>query len=405
MKKFIAAVAVLITLLLVSCGSSSGTSVQTSNSKSMVDSLSGTYVGRNGSALTLFPDGTSEYYYMIYSSMDTDKGAGNWSYKDGTLTWMYNDKPVTATINEQSALSFTLEQTDGWIREQFIKASDSTENKSVDQYREILRGTLKRPEMDNFDVSLNKICTVSGLSIPLPFYWNKYDDDYAYFAEFSESEESLSALYIYPLNVQCPQDIFRSKSSAAWDLFANSDESTETLVEPSLVTIGNLDFIKGKLRFNINGKEGLANVAIVNNPNIDIIGIVQFETENTIFDYNADFEKTIQGITVSDTAESGGGRNEISTNNTPDGVTPELKTFLDSYEAFIDRYIAFMQKYENSDDAYAMLSDYLDMMQQYADFAEKISQYNTDKMSDVDSAYCLEVTTRVAKKLYSAAIQ
>ena len=406
MKKLIAAVAVLMTILLVSCGSSSGISTQTSSSKSMVDSLSGTYVGKNGSALTLFPDGTSEYYYMLYSSMNVDKGAGNWSYKDGTLTWMYNGKPVTATINEQSALSFTLEQTDGWIRERFIKASDSTENKSVDQYRKILRNTLNRPEMDNFDAGLNKNCTVSGLSIPLPFYWNQYDEDYTYLAELSESEESVSTLSIYPFDVQCSQDTFRSKALDLWNSLANSYESTETLIEPSLVTIGNLDFIKGKLRLNIDGTEGPANIVLVNNPNIDIVGILQFETENTIFDYNADFEKTIQGITVSDSTESDVGRGENSiTSNTPAGVTPELKAFLDSYEAFMEQYIAFMQKYENSDDTYAMLSDYLDMMQQYADFTEKIDQYDTDKMSAADSAYYLEVTTRVAKKLYSAAIQ
>lgn len=372
----------------------------------MTDSLSGTYVGKNGSALTLFPDGTSEYYYMLYPSMDIDKGAGNWNYKDGTLTWMYNDKPVTATINEQSALSFTLEQTDGWNREQFIKASDSVENKSAEQYRRILRSSLNRPEMDNFDAVLNKNCTVSGLSIPLPFYWNKYDEDHAYFAELSESEERISALYIYPSNAQCSHDTFRSEASALWDLFADSYEATETLIEPSLVTIGNLDLIKGQLRLNVNGIKGTANIVIINNPNIDVIEILQFETDNTIFNYSADFEKTIQNITVSDSAEFDIGRTKNSTTNSSfASVTPELKAFLDSYEAFMDQYIVFMQKYENSNDTYAMLSDYLDMLQQYADFAEKIEQYNTEKLSAVDSAYYLEVTTRVAKKLYLAAIQ
>ena len=67
--------------------------------------------------------------------------------------------------------------------------------------------------------------------------------------------------------------------------------------------------------------------------------------------------------------------------------------------------VSFIQKYKNSDDTYSMLYDYLDMMQQYTNFAEKLDQYDTDKMSAVDSAYYLEVTTRVAKKLYAVAIQ
>ena len=139
-----------------------------------------------------------------------------------------------------------------------------------------------------------------------------------------------------------------------------------------------------------------------------------FTTDETIFKYNSDYTKIINSITVAETQatdstssdSNGGGRAENSSATTSsNGVTPELKVFLDSYEAYMDRYIAFMQKYENSNDTYSMLYDYLDMMQQYADFTEKIDQYDTDKMSAVDSAYYLEVTMRVAKKLYAAAIQ
>lgn len=208
MKKLYATLAVLMMLFLVGCGGST----KTSASKSMTDSLSGTYVGKNGSALTLFPDGTSEYYYMLYSSMDADKGAGNWSYKDGKLTWMYNNKPVTATINEQSALSFTLQQSDGWNQEQFIKASDSAKNRTVDEYQELLKSTLNRPEMDNYDLTLNQSHSLGSFDFMIPFYWftNKKDkDNISFYAENTDNDRAFLVIDIKNIHTKASNDEFK----------------------------------------------------------------------------------------------------------------------------------------------------------------------------------------------------
>lgn len=413
MKKLFAALAVLMMLLLVGCGGST----QTSASKSMTDSLSGTYVGKNGSALTLFPDGTSEYYYMLYASMDADKGAGNWSYKDGTLTWMYNDKPITATINEQSALSFTLEQADGWIREQFIKASDSAKNRSTDEYQELLRNTLNRPEMDNYDAELNQTCTLGSFDFMVPFYWftdEKDESSIHFYAENTKNDIALLMINMLNIGADISNTDFEERGITSWK---SSVGSTGTIVqEPSRIEVNGLPGVQGIISIEDNGGYVFQDIlTIVFNENTDTILYLQLiTTDNTIFKYDSDYTKIINSITASEpqvtdstsSDSNGGGRAESSSMTTSsNSVTPELKEFLDSYEAYIDQYIAFMQRYENSDDTYSMLYDYLDMMQQYADFAEKLDQYDTDKMSAVDSAYYLEVTTRVAKKLYAAAIQ
>lgn len=413
MKKLYATLAVLMMLFLVSCGGST----QTSASKSMTDSLSGTYVGKNGSALTLFPDGTSEYYYMLYASMDVDKGAGNWSYKDGTLTWMYNDKPITATINEQSALSFTLEQADGWIREQFIKASDSAKNRSTDEYQELLRNTLNRPEMDNYDAELNQTCTLGSFDFMVPFYWftdEKDESSIHFYAENTKNDIALLMINMLNIGADISNTDFEERGITSWK---NSVGSTGTIVqEPSRIEVNGLPGVQGIISIEDNGGYVFQDIlTIVFNENTDTILYLQLiTTDNTIFKYDSDYTKIINSITASEpqvtdstsSDSNGGGRTKSSSVTTSsNSVTPELKEFLDSYEAYIDQYIAFMQRYENSDDTYSMLYDYLDMMQQYADFAEKLDQYDTDKMSAVDSAYYLEVTTQVAKKLYAAAIQ
>ena len=44
------------------------------------------------------------------------------------------------------------------------------------------------------------------------------------------------------------------------------------------------------------------------------------------------------------------------------------------------------------------------MLAKYASFTEKLDRYNSDTMSAADSAYYLEVVTRVNQKLTAAAL-
>lgn len=82
-------------------------------------------------------------------------------------------------------------------------------------------------------------------------------------------------------------------------------------------------------------------------------------------------------------------------------VDPELKAFLDSYEAFMDEYCEFMESYDVND--MTMLIKYSELMTKYADFAEKADAYDSDTMSEVDSAYYLEVMLRINNKLAKVA--
>lgn len=84
-------------------------------------------------------------------------------------------------------------------------------------------------------------------------------------------------------------------------------------------------------------------------------------------------------------------------------MSPDLKEYLDSYEAFIDEYVEFMKQY-NSDpgNSISMMTEYIEMMGKYAEFAEKIGEYESAEMSDADFNYYLEVTTRCTQKLLEA---
>ena len=81
------------------------------------------------------------------------------------------------------------------------------------------------------------------------------------------------------------------------------------------------------------------------------------------------------------------------------GVDPDLKEFLDSYEAFVDEYVVFMQQYSKNPTDLSLLARYTDIMQKYSDFAVKVEKYDTKTMSTEDAAYYIEVTSRCSRKM------
>ena len=86
-------------------------------------------------------------------------------------------------------------------------------------------------------------------------------------------------------------------------------------------------------------------------------------------------------------------------------IRPEVKEFLDAYEACMDEYVEFMQKYLNADPAsmVSMMEDYYSILARYTEFAEKIDAFDESELTNAELAYYLEVTNRVSQKLLSVA--
>ena len=87
------------------------------------------------------------------------------------------------------------------------------------------------------------------------------------------------------------------------------------------------------------------------------------------------------------------------------GIRPEVKEFLDAYEACMDEYVDFMQKYLNADPTsmVSMMGDYYSILARYTEFAEKIDAFDESELTNAELAYYLEVTNRVSQKLLRVA--
>lgn len=113
-------------------------------------------------------------------------------------------------------------------------------------------------------------------------------------------------------------------------------------------------------------------------------------------------------------AEVSDADNETTTNDeeTPkddsvdlvDGMRPEFKEAMDTYEDFMNEYCEFMEKYAESDGTDAgLLADYAKYMGKYADVVESFEKWEEDDMNAKETAYYLEVQTRINKKLIEVA--
>ena len=87
-----------------------------------------------------------------------------------------------------------------------------------------------------------------------------------------------------------------------------------------------------------------------------------------------------------------------------DGLDPDFKAAMDSYESFMDEYVEFMKKYAESDGTdLSILADYADYMSKYADFVEDFEKWEDEDLNAAETAYYLEVQTRVNEKLLEVA--
>ena len=86
-----------------------------------------------------------------------------------------------------------------------------------------------------------------------------------------------------------------------------------------------------------------------------------------------------------------------------DDLDSDFKAAMDSYENFMDEYVAFMKKYKANPSDLSLLTDYADYMSKYADFVEDFEKWEDEEMNAAETAYYIEVQSRVSKKLLEAA--
>lgn len=87
-----------------------------------------------------------------------------------------------------------------------------------------------------------------------------------------------------------------------------------------------------------------------------------------------------------------------------DGMRPEFKEAMDSYEAFYNEYCDFMKKYAENPSDMELLSSYADMLTKAAEASEKFEAWEDNELNDTEMKYYLDVSNRIAKKLLEVSV-
>lgn len=85
-----------------------------------------------------------------------------------------------------------------------------------------------------------------------------------------------------------------------------------------------------------------------------------------------------------------------------DGMRPEFKEAMDSYEAFYDEYCDIIKKYTDNPSDMKLFADYTEMLTKAAEMTEKFDAWENNDMNNAEIKYYLEVNNRVIQKVLDA---
>ena len=88
-----------------------------------------------------------------------------------------------------------------------------------------------------------------------------------------------------------------------------------------------------------------------------------------------------------------------------EGVSPEFKRYMDSYEEFFDEYLEFMNGMDGEEDGFGVLLRYAAMLERYAEVMDSLDAIGEEELSTADEIYYLEVLSRINRKLLEASAE
>lgn len=81
------------------------------------------------------------------------------------------------------------------------------------------------------------------------------------------------------------------------------------------------------------------------------------------------------------------------------GLRPDFKAAMDSYEAFMGEYCDFMAAYSENPSDLTLIGKYATYLEKYTKLTEDFDKWNSEDMNAAELAYYTEVQARVSKKL------
>ena len=89
----------------------------------------------------------------------------------------------------------------------------------------------------------------------------------------------------------------------------------------------------------------------------------------------------------------------VLSENASDGIRPEFKEAMDSYEAFYTEYCEFMKEYSENPTDLTLLTKYSDMLIKVEEMNKAFEEWDEDELNNEELKYYLDVNNRVTQML------
>ena len=139
------------------------------------------------------------------------------------------------------------------------------------------------------------------------------------------------------------------------------------------------------------------------------------KAQEVVEDFKEDIEKRKQDVEAGSgadedveeeaDAEAEAGSDDGAEVDLVDGMRPEFKEAMDSYEEFYEEYCEVLKKYMEDPTDMTVLTEYSDLMQQSIEVAEKFEEWDNGDLNTEELKYYVEVNGRVTQMLVEASGQ
>lgn len=180
-----------------------------------------------------------------------------------------------------------------------------------------------------------------------------------------------------------------------------SIEDYNTYVNECSQTGFSVDYDKSEKYYNAKDSNGNKLSLHYIGGNTMTIEITKAETETTPTSTDTT-QPTTAETTSQNTPETKIEAPKETSTKLVNGMRPEFKEAMDSYEKFMTEYCDFMKKYadSNGNDLTLLAVDYAEYMSNYSKFVSDFEKWNSDtEMNNTEMAYYIDVQARINKKL------
>lgn len=145
---------------------------------------------------------------------------------------------------------------------------------------------------------------------------------------------------------------------------------------------------------------------IVSNDGKGMALLTLAQTGKDGYNYSSDFMKVVNSVRYDESQAGSSSTSQVQPqeakpeqSSESDGISPEFKASMDSYEAFFDEYVDFMRRYKEDPTNMELLGELGDMLSREADMIREFDKIEDQDLSSAEMAYYLEVHARIYKKL------